>query len=437
MPKRYGNIWTSIHEIDNVKKAARKTLNRRRQKGHWGTQEIYIDEHFDEVCNEIQRSLKERTYDFGQIYHFRINERGKERIIDHLDVYHAIYLECVLEIIQPLFISRYIKTTYSSIPKRGLISMNLQIRNVIHKHPDYHFILLDAKKCYGSVNHEIMIDILKSLFKDIYLIEFFEKLIATLPTGLAIGFSTNHYLVNLLFSNLDHRLTKIKNVYIFRYMDDILILAPKKQLPSIYQIITEETNKIKQKLKPNTRFAPISYGIHFCGFIYYPDKIKLKHQIKQNIYRTDKHLRKVNAPDEEYKQKMAAYWGWIKYSDEKAMWLHVLKDKRYLFEKQMIETKYFKDIATGEDKREQYEGEYWRKGDIIDKEVRFIKFRKANVHGKEKYIIQAQIDDTYGYFFTQAIGITDKLERYKEELPFIGTIKELTNKTGQKYLTII
>lgn len=99
--------------------------------------------------------------------------------------------------------------------------------------------------------------------------------------------------------------------------------------------------------------------------------------------------------------------------------------------------KNFSDIAEGKDKSEQYEGEYWRKDDILEKNVEFLKFRKTTCHGREKYIIQACIGGVYGYFFTEAIGITDKLERYSAELPFSGTIKELTNKRGQKYMTIV
>lgn len=155
------------------------------------------------------------------------------------------------------------------------------------------------------------------------------------------------------------------------------------------------------------------------------------------MYTKDRHLRKTKATDSEYKQGMASYWGWCKYCNATALFRSVLKDKTYLFEKQFEQMKRFSEIAEEADRHEQYEGEYWRKQDILNKEVEFLKFRKTKVRGKEKYIVQACINGTYGYFFTEAIGISDKLERYRLELPFAGTIKELTNKVGQQYLTIV
>ena len=422
MPKRFSNLWTPISDNKNVKISARQVLDRRRQKGRWGQMEQYIEDNFEQVCSDIERSLKERTYDFGKLFHRSIKERKKIRVLDYLDTYHAIYLQCVMNVCQPLFISKYIPTTYSSIKGRGLTQMSQHIWRTIRRHPEKGFILIDMSKCYQNVNHSAMHDMLTRTFKDKYLIEFFDRLMALLPEGLAIGFSTNHYLVNLLFNNLDHRLDKMPHVHIYRYMDDIFIIANPEDLPMIYKIVQEEADKIKQKIKPNARFAPISYGAPLCGYIYYNDHMRLKKDIVKSMYAKDKHLRKIHASDEEYKQQMASYWGWCKYAHATALFKAVLKDKTYLFEKQLNQMKHFSDIAQGRDKPElyeRYEGTYWHKAD------------------EEKYIIQARIDNELGYFFTQAIGITDKLERYAEELPFTGTIKELKNKLGKNFMTIV
>ena len=437
MPKRYGKLWHPICDRYNIEIATRQVLQRRKQKGRWGQQEQYIEENFDKVCEDIQRSLTERTYEFGKIRHRSIRERRKIRVLDYLDTYHSIYLQCVLNVCQPLFIRKYIRTTYSSIKGRGLSQMSKHIWRVIKLHPDKHFILLDMSKCYQNVSHPAMNGILRHTFKDKYVLEFFEKLLELLPDGMAIGFSTNHYLVNLLFTNLDHRIEKMHGVYIFRYMDDILIIADESDLPMIYHIVNEEIDKIRQVIKSNTRFAPIDYGISMCGIVYFTDHMLLKPDIVKSMYRKDRQLRRKKVSDEEYKQGMASYWGWCKDTHAVSLFKSVLKEKQYLFKKQFEEMKRFSDIAEGNDRRERYEGEYWKKDDIVGKEVEFIKFRKTTVRGREKYIIQACIDGEYGYFFTEAIGITDKLERYSAQLPFSGTVTELTNKQGIKFMTII
>lgn len=440
MPKRKGNLWQSIGETANVRNSVRQVLQRRRQKGNWGDDEQKIEDNFDKVCEEIERSLKERTYDFGTITHRAIKERKKIRVIDYLDAYHSIYLQCVMNVCQPLFIEKYIDTTYSSIKGRGLVQMSKHIRKVIRMHPNYHFMLLDMKKCYENGDHNAAMKALSHVFKDKYLLEFFERLLAMLPKGIAIGFSTNHYIVNLLFNALDHRLEKEPKVYIFRYMDDILIIAPEDRLPYLYKIIQEETAKIGQIIKPNTRFAPISYGIAMCGYVYYDeeDKMKLKKDIVKSMYAKDKHLRKLHVSDEEYKQGMASYWGWCKYciGNGVALFKSVLKDKQYLFEKQFEEMKRFYDIADSKDKRETYTGQYWRQADILNKEVEFIAYREIRVQGVDKIIVKAMIDGVEGYFFTESIGIWDKLKRYKEQLPFSGKVVERPNKYGKMFMTI-
>ena len=436
MPKRFGNLWLPICDIENIKVAVTQVLKRKRQKGRWGQREQYIEDNFEQVCKNIQRSLTERTYEFGGIKHRKIHERKKIRTLDYLDTYHSIYLQCVLNVCQPLFIAKYIPTTYSSIKGRGLVQMSQHIWHTIQRHPNKHFILVDMTKCYEHVSHSVMNGILAHVFKDKYVLEFFERLLKLLPDGMAIGFSTNHYLVNLLFTNLDHRISKLKGVYIYRYMDDILIFADEKDLPMVYQILKEETDKIRQFIKPNTRFAPIDFGIGFCGYRYFRDHMRMKADIVHSMYRKDKLLRKAKVSDEVYKQQMASYWGWCKYSHSIALFKSVLKEKEYLFKKQFDEMKRFCDIANPEDRRETYTGTYWHQSDILNKEVEFIAFREVRVQGEDKIIVKAKIDDVEGYFFTQSIGIWDKLKRYNEQLPFSGKVVERPNKYGKMFMTI-
>lgn len=436
MPKRYGHLWHLICDIENIKDATRIVLKRRKANGHWGKQEIAIENDFDNFCISIQRSLTNRNYEFGKVYSFKHKEKKKVRAIDHLDTAHSVYLQAVMNICQPFFIEKYIDTTYSSIKGRGLIQMQYDIERTIQRHPDYHFELLDAAKCYENVDHDVAMMMLRTVFKDIYVLEFFERLLALLPKGAAIGFSTSHYIVNLLYVRLDHRLKNYPRVYIFRYMDDILILAPKVLLVTVYRIIQEEMAAIHQIIKPNVRFAPISAGIHMCGLVFTDKGKKLEGNIVLSMKAKDRYLRKNNAPDDYYKQQMAAYWGWCKHTKSIPLWESILKEKRDLFKKEIEEMKRFFDIADAKDKHETYTGQYWRQPDILNKEVEFHAYREIKVQGVDKIIVKAVIDGVEGYFFTESIGIWDKLDRYKEQLPFSGKIVERPNKYGKMFMTI-
>lgn len=436
MPKRYGHIWHLIRDIENIKDATRTVLKRRKANGHWGQQELDIEKNFDNFCENIQRSLTNRNYEFGKVYSYKLKEKKKWRAIDHLDTAHSVYLQCVMNICQPIFIEKYIDTTYSSIKGRGMVQMAYQIQRTIDKHPDYHYILADSRKCYENVNHSIAMKMIRTAFKDIYVIEFFERLLAVLPKGVAIGFNTSHYVVNLLFTRLDHRLRKYPRIYFFRYMDDILIFCPEKLRVTIYQILKEEMDAIQQTIKPNLQFAPVTKDIHFCGIIYGIHGMKLSHDIVTNMKRRDRQLRKLNVPDDYYKQQMASYWGWCKHTNSIALWKSILKDKCYLFKEQIDKMKQFSDIATGNDKRETYTGKYFKKGDIINKEVQFLAFREITIKKVPKIIVKVIIEEEEGYFFTESEAIWDKLKRYQEQLPFQAKVIEVPNRYGQLFMTL-
>ncbi|MBR2168137.1 MAG: RNA-directed DNA polymerase [Paludibacteraceae bacterium] len=439
MPKRYGKLWQPICDIENIKDATRTVLKRRKANGHWGQQEIDILNDFENFCDNIQRSLTNRNYEFGTVYSYRIKERRKWREIDHLDTAHAVYLQAVMNICQPIFIEKYIDTTYSSIKGRGLLpQMSKDIMRIIQRHPDYHYILADSKKCYENVNHAIAMQMIRTAFKDIYVLEFFEKLLALLPKGIAIGFNTSHYIVNLLFTRLDHRIKKLRNVYIIRFMDDIALFCPEELKVTVYKILQEEMDAIDQTIKPNLRFAPLTTDFHFCGLVYSLKGVRLNRDIVLSMKRKDRQLRKANVSDEYYKQQMASYWGWCKHTNSIPLWESILKDKCYLFKKQIEAMKRFSDFADPEDQEhETYTGQYWRKPDLLNKEVEFIAYREVCVRGKDKYIVRAFIDGVEGYFFTDAKAIKDRLKRYEAELPFVGKIVERTNKLGQLFMTII
>ena len=437
MPKRYGKLWQPICDIENIKDATRTVLKRRKANGHWGQQEIDILNDFDNFCENIQRSLTNRDYEFGKVYSYRMKERRKWRAIDHLDTAHSVYLQAVMNICQPIFIEKYIDTTYSSIKGRGLMpQMSNDIMKIIRRHPDYHYILADSKKCYENVDHAIAMQMIRSAFKDVYVLEFFEKLLAVLPKGVAIGFNTSHYIVNLLFTRLDHRIKKLPGVHLIRYMDDILSLCPEAMKVTVYKILQEEMDAIDQTIKPSLRFAPLTTDFHFCGLIFGLKGVRLGRDIAVNMKRKDRQLRKANVSDEEYKQQMASYWGWCKHTHSIALWESILKDKCYLFKKQIDEMKRFGDFASPQDKRETYTGQYWHQSDILNKEVEFIAYREVRVQGVDKIIVKAMIDGVEGYFFTESIGIWDKLKRYNEQLPFSGKVVERPNKYGKMFMTI-
>lgn len=97
--------------------------------------------------------------------------------------------------------------------------------------------------------------------------------------------------------------------------------------------------------------------------------------------------------------------------------------------------KRFSDIAEGKDKIESYEGCSVSINDLLNETVEIHSFRKINIHGKEKVIVQICHNGEWEYFFTGSTVVADKLERYEHELPFEATFVKERNKNNNEYYT--
>ena len=97
--------------------------------------------------------------------------------------------------------------------------------------------------------------------------------------------------------------------------------------------------------------------------------------------------------------------------------------------------KKFGEIAEGKDKMVSYDGKSVSIIDLLGEKVEIHAFRKINIHGKPKVIVQIFRNGNWEYFFTGSTVVADKLERYEEQLPFEATICEEINKNNNKYYT--
>jgi ADP-ribose pyrophosphatase YjhB (NUDIX family) len=86
--------------------------------------------------------------------------------------------------------------------------------------------------------------------------------------------------------------------------------------------LAEET---KLQVKDNKQIFPVGRdhrdqhgrGIDFLGFVFYLNETRLRKRIKQNLCRKCARLTKRKNPPtpEDFKQAVASWWGWCKYSD--------------------------------------------------------------------------------------------------------------------------
>lgn len=249
--------------------------------------------------------------------------------------------------------------------------------------------------------------------------------------GLAIGVYPSQYLANLVMAKIDHWAKEVQHIpYYFRYMDDIVMVLPSKEMAKeVLERITIELEALKLTVKNNWRIAPVANGIDFIGYKFYPTHTQLRKRIKQAMQKRVRQLTKQGVDDATFKRKLASHFGWCKHGDCRNLLRTTLKDKIYLFENNM-EYKRLSEIRESEnwfglpkDKRVSIK-------DLYDKDVVFFDFLTATIRGEEKIVVKFGYPDNpedYRMFITRSEVMKSRLERDKDVMPFVATIKQIKN----------
>ena len=323
--KRIGNIYDKIISLENLQLADEKA-----RKGKLKTYGVKVhDRNREANLLALHEALKAGTYRTSEYSTFKIYE-PKERIIFRLPYFpDRIVHHAVMNVLEPIWLSVFTADTYSCIKKRGIHAAAKKLRHVIDKDKQgcTYCLKIDIRKFYPSVNHDVLKSIVRRKLKDTRLLKLLDEIIDS-AEGLPIGNYLSQYLANLMLTYFDHWVKEVKKVrYYFRYADDIVVLHSDKKvlrglLAEFETYIAEET---KLQVKDNKQIFPVGKdhrdrhgrGIEFLGFVFYLNETRLRKRIKQNLCRKCAQLLKRKNPIDakDFKQAIASWWGWCKYSD--------------------------------------------------------------------------------------------------------------------------
>ena len=114
--KRYNNLFDKIVSLDNLYEADKRA---RRQKSH-RPEVMLFDKNKDKLLLDLQRKLINGEYETSEYYVFKIYE-PKEKEIFKLPYYpDRIVHHAIMNIMEPIWVSAFVKGTYSCIRKRGI-----------------------------------------------------------------------------------------------------------------------------------------------------------------------------------------------------------------------------------------------------------------------------------------------------------------------------
>lgn len=342
--KRIGNLYPQIYDIENLRKAFR---NAKKGKG-WYEEVKIIEADLDYYLYKLQDMLIHKTYHTSEYEIFYKKEGNKTRKIYKLPFFpDRIAQWAILQVIEPYIIKTLIADTYSAIPKRGIhYGLNRIKHDMQTDKENCQFCLkLDFRHYYQSINHEILKQKYRKLFKDKDLLWLLDEIISSVntceeddlyeiyvilleedideETGEPIGNYLSQYSGNFYLSDFDHWLKEQKHVkYYYRYMDDIVIFGrTKEELRELLQEIRIYVkDNLKLRLKDNYQIFPTYVrGVDFLGYRLFDGYILLRKSTCQNFKRKMNHIKeKIDRGGElNYSEycSINSYMGWLKHCD--------------------------------------------------------------------------------------------------------------------------
>lgn len=283
-----------------------------------------VDSDPEYYLRAIQNILIYHEYEVSRYTVETRMENGKERVLYKLPYYPDRIIQwSILLVIGDILRKRFISTTFSSIPERGTLLCKEQVEYAIRHYPtDTKYCLkIDMKKYYESINHELLKQKYRRLFKDDELLWLIDLIIDSTNNGVGvpIGNFLSQYSGNLFLSDLDHLCKEqLGCKYYYRYMDDIVILNGDKEfLRNILEHIREWCEENKLCLKENYQIFPIDdRGLDFVGFRIFRDHTILRKRIVDNMrHKRDDVLngkiKNINHIEGLYN----SYMGFIKHTD--------------------------------------------------------------------------------------------------------------------------
>ena len=316
--KRYGNLFSQIIDIENLKLAHK---NARKGKTHY-TDVKMVDSDPDRFLWDLHNSLKNKTFRTSRYTTKQIYE-PKQRTIYKLPYYpDRIVHHAIMNVLQPIWDKTFIYDLYSAIPGKGLHTGSYRLRQFMRDKENTRYCLkFDISKFYPSINHDILIRMLHGKIKCKDTLWLLEEIVRS-PGGnenVPIGNYLSQYFSNIYLSGFDHWIKETRHLrYYIRYCDDGVILhGDKNTLRKLYADVDNYlSDKLKLTLNPKTKIIDVDkQGIDFLGYRCFRGYTLLR---KQSALKFKKRIKTVETGSLDSRfvvNSIMSYIGWLSHCD--------------------------------------------------------------------------------------------------------------------------
>lgn len=331
---------TSFEWLERAYRKARKQKRYRREV-------LLFTSDLDANLLHIQEQMRDFTFRFGPYRRHWVYVPKKRLVMglpfDGRIVHWAVYL-----VISPFFDRLMIEDSYACRENKGSLAAILRLQywlqQIRYKPGDWYYVKIDISKYFYRIDHEVMLDILSVRIADERLMRLMDIIVNCddekfgIPrymspeeieedewlsdVGVPIGNLPSQIFANIYLNELDQYCKHVLKIrrYI-RYMDDIIVLAPSKELANQYKAAIEAflRERLHLDLNKKTAIRPVDRPIEFVGYFATADRLKLRkktvRRIKYAFASICRQYFSGEMTQEAFERRVASYRGMIAHCD--------------------------------------------------------------------------------------------------------------------------
>lgn len=328
------DLFNSICSMDNLYRAYQ---NAKSGKG-WYKEVKQIEKRPFYYLAGLQYMLKNHLFKTSDYEIFILNEGKKKRDVYKLPFFpDRIAQWAILQVIEPFLVANMTADTYSAIPGKGIQPIVNDLRGyyktkrvdgkkksvwvpsilLSDEENTRYCYKIDLHHYYQSINHEVLKQKFRKVFKDPELLWLLDEIADSINTateedlielslsgeievdpntGIPIGNYMSQYSGNFYLSSFDHWVKEELHVkHYYRYMDDVVIFASsKEELHEIHRKVTAYTRDyLHLNIKGNYQIFPTKVrGVDFVGYRFFGEYTLLRKSTAINFKRKMRACRK-------------------------------------------------------------------------------------------------------------------------------------------------
>ena len=263
-----------------------------------GTSKEKFDEILDSELSLIQRKIENNTYDFS-FYKQKL-------IVKSMNKTREISIPTLRDKLVIKYLDFYIRDKFEEVTKNILNAQQIIKKVKDSKNKYDSFIKVDIQNFFSSINHEILVNKLKSNIDDETILNLITKVITQSTVdintpfkqrikynnkeGLPQGLSISGLLSEIYLFDLVQKYSKKDNLEYFRYVDDVLIFCKKSDIEEITKSLKSDFEDLKLTIHDfainsnKSSFGNINEPFEFLGYKFEDKLISVRETSIQKMY---------------------------------------------------------------------------------------------------------------------------------------------------------